>query len=603
MARNQLDSGPSNIFDVVEVLENVMEAVVFLTPDLKIKWSNQAFEKTVGLKWTRFNRKTCFSLLRGEKTFGPSCIDCPVIRVLETAAPAEGDVRYGERVFRVAAYPVLNKKGEIEGIIRNSVEVTNCRNSESHLRESETGFKEFVDFLPETVFELDNLGNTTFVNSTAYKTFGYTENELPVGFNVEDHIVPKEKKRLRKNIRLAIEERKSGRAEYTAVRKDGTTFPVVVCFAPIIRNDKAVGIRGILFDMTDVKNTENQLRYLSSFDSLTGLYNRSFFEKEMKKMDSVGYNPVGLIICDLDGLKLINDTLGHSKGDEHLKTAAGILDSIFHDGDVVSRVGGDEFAILMPGTSEKKVIEMANRIRSTVESYNQKTSELPLNISVGYAVRAHSSCSMEELFKQADNNMYREKLHRKDSTRSSIVKTLTKAMEERDFITEGHAGRLCKLVAALAEAVDYPESGLGDLSLFAQFHDIGKVGIPDRILFKKGPLTPAEMSEMQRHSEIGHRIALSSPDLIPIADWILKHHEWWDGNGYPLKLKGNSIPLECRILAVADAYDSITNDRPYRAARSHWAALKELERCAGTQFDADLVEKFVRVVADNPRGI
>jgi HD-GYP domain-containing protein (c-di-GMP phosphodiesterase class II) len=137
---------------------------------------------------------------------------------------------------------------------------------------------------------------------------------------------------------------------------------------------------------------------------------------------------------------------------------------------------------------------------------------------------------------------------------------------------------------------------ISDLSLLSKFHDIGKVGVPDRILFKPSTLTTEEMLEMQRHCEIGHRIAQSAPDLAPIADWILKHHEWWNGKGYPLGLKGEDIPLECRILAIVDAYDAMTNNRPYRKALSPKKALIELKRCSGTQFDPCLVSKFVEML-------
>jgi HD-GYP domain-containing protein (c-di-GMP phosphodiesterase class II) len=144
-----------------------------------------------------------------------------------------------------------------------------------------------------------------------------------------------------------------------------------------------------------------------------------------------------------------------------------------------------------------------------------------------------------------------------------------------------------------------PESKITDLRLLAQFHDIGKVGIPDRILFKRGPLTSEEASEMQRHSEIGHRIAMSAPDLAPIAEFILKHHEWWNGTGYPLKLKGENIPLECRILAIADAYDAMTSDRPYRRAMPHEDAIAEIMKCKGVQFDPELVLVFIELLGKN----
>jgi HD-GYP domain-containing protein (c-di-GMP phosphodiesterase class II) len=148
----------------------------------------------------------------------------------------------------------------------------------------------------------------------------------------------------------------------------------------------------------------------------------------------------------------------------------------------------------------------------------------------------------------------------------------------------------------MARALNLAEGKENDLRLLAQFHDIGKVGVPDSILFKRGSLTKSEYSIMQRHCEIGHRIALSAPELVLIADWILKHHEWWNGQGYPLGLAEQNIPLECRILALADAYDAMTSDRPYRRAVPHEMAVAELKRFAGIQFDPGLVDLFIEVI-------
>ena len=194
--------------------------------------------------------------------------------------------------------------------------------------------------------------------------------------------------------------------------------------------------------------------------------------------------------------------------------------------------------------------------------------------------------------------MYREKLRNTQSARNAIVQTLMKALEERDFVTESHVQRLQTIIELLAESLGLPEHSVNDLKLLAQFHDIGKVGIPDRILFKAGPLNPEERDEMKRHSEIGHRVALASQDMSPIADWILKHHEWWNGEGYPLGLRGTEIPLECRILSVVDAYDAMISDRPYRKAMSRVEAVAELVRCSGTQFDPEIVGVFIKVIKD-----
>lgn len=341
--------------------------------------------------------------------------------------------------------------------------------------------------------------------------------------------------------------------------------------------------------------TEERLKYLSFHDHLTGLYNRAFFEEQMQRFAAARYNPVSIIVCDVDGLKFVNDTLGHDFGDSLLVAAANIIKNSFQAGDVVARTGGDEFAIILPNSDERAAKDACNRISAGIEAYNEENHELPISISIGRATSCDTS-SISDLFKEADNNMYREKLHHSQSARSAIVQTLKKALGARDFITEGHADRMQDLVTDLARSISLSERKLADLRLLAQFHDIGKVGIPDSILFKPGPLTSEEYKEMKRHCEIGYIIAMSPPDLVPIAEFILKHHEWWNGDGYPLGLKGEEIPLECRIIAVADAYDAMTSDRPYRKALSRKKAVQELKRFAGVQFDPAIVDKFVELL-------
>jgi diguanylate cyclase (GGDEF)-like protein len=298
----------------------------------------------------------------------------------------------------------------------------------------------------------------------------------------------------------------------------------------------------------------------------------------------------------VDGLKLVNDTLGHDQGDRLLAAAARVIRDSFREGDLVARIGGDEFSVVLPDTTEPAVENGCQRIQEAVDTYNATTPELPLSISVGFAIRNGSHKNLKDVFKEADNHMYRKKLYRTQSVRSTIVSTLINTLKARDLATEQHASRLEKLLVRMATLIGLPESTTADLSLLAKFHDIGKVGISDAILLKEGLFTPEEWTEMKRHCEIGYRIALSAPDLVPIADWILKHHEWWDGQGYPLGIQGEEIPVESRLLAIANAYEALTNPRPYRRTFSHPEAVAELRRHAGTQFDPQLLEKFLRML-------
>ena len=350
------------------------------------------------------------------------------------------------------------------------------------------------------------------------------------------------------------------------------------------------------------RTMEERLTYLSIHDPLTGLYNRAHFSSELERLQQPQFAPVGIIVGDLDGLKLINDTWGHQSGDSLLQAAASIIKKLCPNNATVTRIGGDEFVLLLPCTTLATLENLCHTLTRSIVTYNQTNpleEGIVLSISLGFALAEGCNLDLPEVFKVADNNMYREKLNQSRSNRSAIVQTAMKLLEARDFITEGHGDRLQLLVAHLGIALKLPENRVTDLKLLAQFHDIGKVGIPDKILFKPGTLTPEEFYEMQRHSEIGFRIAQSSPDLNLIADYILKHHEWWDGSGYPMGLSGENIPLECRILSIADAYDAMTSDRPYRKALVHKQAIDELRRFAGIQFDPKLVENFITSVEKN----
>lgn len=463
------------------------------------------------------------------------------------------------------------------------------------LKDSEERYREILATIEEGYYETDIKGNFTYCNEAAGRLFGgYSQEEL----------IKKSYRNLYKNPELAFDT--FNRVFTTGIPEKGLVLEMIkkdgsLAFGEISislrkdKNGKVLGFKGIGKDVTSRIEYERQLEYLSLHDQLTGIHNRAYYESELERLEGSREYPITIISADLDGLKLINDTLGHDKGDQLLCSCATLIKEALRSYDLLARVGGDEFSAILQRTDRATGENIVRRIREMINHYNQDEVEIPIGILIGIATTESADLNLKEVFKQADDSMYRDKLYRSSSSRSKIVQSLLAALAERDYITEGHARRLEELCRAVGEEVGLSSHELADLTLLAQVHDLGKVGIPDRILYKPGSLTGDEWEIMRGHSEKGYRIASASPDLAGVADLILKHHEHWDGSGYPLGLKGEEIPVECRILAIVDAFDAMTNKRPYNKVKTSAEAVKELKRCSGRQFDPNLIEVFLKV--------
>lgn len=468
---------------------------------------------------------------------------------------------------------------------------------EEALRLSEEKYKEIIQSVTEGFFEMDLNGKLTFFNDSLCSILGYSPKEIKEPDFFKMYLSSQELLNARDTVL------KTGNPEKGVVcpvkhKVKGDIF-LEISLSPIKKNSGLIkGFRGVVRDITERKKAEDRLKYLSTHDYLTGLYNRAFFEEELKRLDAQSVFPVTIIICDVDGLKIINDTLGHEKGDELLRFAAGVLKEAVPSGEVtVARIGGDEFVVLLPGVTGEEAELVLERIEALVEQHEANSTDIPLSISLGAASTTKPGEPLSSIYQQADNNMYRNKLKRSAKVRSSLVRTLVTMLAERDFINQGHAHRLQELVSMLGKAINLPSHDLKNLLLLAQVHDIGKVGMPESILLKPGKLNAKEWEIVKRHCEIGYRLASSTPELTPVAELILHHHEWWNGEGYPQGLKGEEIHILSRILAIADAYDAMVSGRPYRAPRSPQEALKELQKFKGIQFDPSLVDIFVELMS------
>lgn len=355
----------------------------------------------------------------------------------------------------------------------------------------------------------------------------------------------------------------------------------------------------IIRDITLRQQMEQELRVMAERDYVTGLYNRRFFESALTAFENDETHQLTLIVFDIDGLKNINDTLGHVEGDHVIKKVSHLISEVFHDAKLRARIGGNEFGVAYIDARPSDVESRCTLFQNHLVDAN-RMSAYEVSVSYGIAHSEYLPIHLTQLYQTADHNLYKSKLLKEGSSKSALVRTLMKALEAKDYITEGHADRMSDLADKLGEALGLERHRMDQLRLLTKFHDIGKVGIPDHILKKPGPLTAEEWKIMSTHTFIGQRIAAASPELAAISDLILKHHEKWDGTGYPLKLSGESIPLECRILGLVDTFDAMTNDRPYRNALSTQAAITEIQNCSGTQFDPQLVPLFIEILKKNP---
>jgi diguanylate cyclase (GGDEF)-like protein len=355
-------------------------------------------------------------------------------------------------------------------------------------------------------------------------------------------------------------------------------------------------------------------------DTLTGLKNRLALEQEIHvevERTLRSEKELSIVIGDLDHFKAVNDELGHRAGDEALVRIGQILHTRRRVGDSVARTGGEEFTILLPGSSEHEAYLVAERLRVTVER-EFADHPVPLTFSFGVATYPEHGRNADAVIEAADQALYAAKalgrnrsviFNREisavfapepggrgvDETHLATLMSLAEALDLRDTGTAAHSrtvGRYCGLIA---RELDLPPDRAKRIEVAGVLHDIGKIGLPDAILQKPGRLGRNELAEIRTHPEIGAQV-LSGRGLEDLRGWVLTHHERPDGKGYPAGLTDEDIPLEAKILAVADAYEAMTADRVYRERLGAKAARSELLRCAGSQFDPRVVAAFMAVL-------
>lgn len=578
-----------------DVLDAVSELIVYQTLDGEIVWANRAASQSLSRPGGRLVGRRCHQVWGGREE---RCPGCPAHRTLRTHESARALVSLPGNVHRdVQIIPDHDRDGDLVGLLaiadEGDVGRHRCRDIDA------VGLqRSIVQSGRIWLSVLDADGNVVLWNRGAADISGYDEEEVLGHARVWNWLCtdPGDRERVQRlTARILHPGQDSGECETFICTANGEERVMAWHARPLTGRTGPSGSVILGWDITRQKEQENRLRFLRFHDVLTGLYNRMFFEEELDRLDVGRQLPISIIMADVNGLKLVNDSLGYRRGDELLRQTADLLRENLRAEDIVARWGGDEFAILLPKTSREQAERICRRIRRESAQYVYEDG-IPVSLSLGAAKKSRPDQSILRVVREAEERMYMYKLTEDSSVRSAILRALVRSLGAKSHETEEHLRRLKDMALAVGRQIDLPSMQLHRLALLASLHDIGKISLPEQLLVKEGELTGQEWQLIKEHAEIGYRMASSTEEFADVAEEILHHHERWDGRGYPGGLAGEEIPLLSRIIAVVDAYDAMRSCRPYSISRSSAEALAELRRCAGSQFDPEIVEVFAALI-------
>lgn len=495
--------------------------------------------------------------------------------------------RIGRTLSHMKSRLVENKEdmnASMEELIASEEEIQNqneqLKQKENELYKAYLYRTAIIEAIPDIVLVIS--GEGIFVDCQGNTSGLYMPKELFIGKHIDDILPAEIASEGMKNIKDVIETGIPKVMEYE-LANDNTSG----CFEMRIARCEENTAVGIIRNITEENKKAKEIEYLSFHDQVTGLFNRRYFEQVLEELPSTDGYPVGIVMGDVNGLKLMNDSFGHDAGDELLIKLSNVLKKNTDSSGYVFRIGGDEFVILLLRSDLKYMKKYIDKIETAI--IEESVAGIRLSVSFGMGIANDRENNIRQVLKVAEDRMYQKKLFEAYSRQSNMIEVIMKTLQEKNPREEQHSQRVAEICERLAVHMGMDHSAVKRIRHAALLHDIGKIGIPENLLNKEGALTQEEYIAICKHPEIGHRILQSVSQTAEISEIVLYHHEKWNGTGYPKGLKTDEIPIESRIISIADAFDAMTSDRSYRKGMSAYLAFEELERCSGTQFDPSIV--------------
>jgi len=456
-----------------------------------------------------------------------------------------------------------------------------------------------LDSAAEAIYGIDLNGNCTFCNRSCIEMLGYSDQSELLGKNMHWQIHHTRRDGTPFPIdncsifRAFIKGEGSHVEDEVFWRANGTSFDVEYFSYPQIKNGEIIGAVITFMDISERKQKEAEIQYLNCYDTLTGLHNRRCFEEKRVKIDNLNNLPLSIIFADINGLKMTNDIFGHSAGDELIKRSSEILQQVCRQNDVVARVGGDEFIILLPNTIRDNAEKILTRIKSGFADAHVEA--IKCSISLGLDTKQSPDQSLDEIIANAENAMYKDKTMNRKSINKDIIDTIIETLHKKNPREKQHSIAVSELCSDVGRSLYLSETEISKLKRAAYLHDIGKI-VLDEGLLTKGNLSGEELEKMKQHSVVGYRILSLFDDTLDLAEYVYGHHEIWDGTGYPRGLKGEQIPLLSRIISVVETYDRVLNRGQLPLKERKLAALDVIKNGKGTQFDPQIAELFAQII-------